>query len=457
MPTVKEVLDSGWSAHQQGDLAQAERCYRAVLDSLPDNANAWCFLGMLEFDRGNLEASNGCYEKAIQSQPRFTIALSNRTNTLLALGREDEAVESAIAAIELDPSYANAHLNLGAAYSRSARWLDAEQSFERVLELTPTEPSNGKLRTDARRNLGMLRLLQGRYEEGWSDYEARLLSDDSMPEFAMPRWAGDSLEGRAILVWAEQGFGDTIQFVRFVKCLASEARQVHVATPDELLALFAQSTWPNEVRFHSKHGPLPSADVWCPMMSLPSTMGHKEEEFSSEPAYLQVDSARIAFWRDRLGESIGPRMAVVWQGNPDHPDDSVRSIPLAAFHPLSRLADVELLSLQQGYGAKQTNEVEFSLKTFGNDFDHDRFVDSAAVCLLADCLVTVDTSMAHLAGALGVPVCLLLSFSADWRWLLDRNSSPWYPSVRIVRQCKGKSWTNVFERLHLELKAMGIV
>ena len=481
MATVSEILERGWSRHQAGDFAEAEAAYRLVVKHKPANSAAWFYLGILKYDQKQFEESDSAYAEALRLEPNFPIALSNRTNTLAALRRFDEAEKSCRAALSLDANYATAHLNLGAMLSRVGRWEEAEACFERALELVPNNAvargglggvctslgrfdeaeshANQALQLDPRlsdavKNRGILRLMQGRFAEGWRDYEARFHVDVSPPTSSAPVWRGEELNGKSIVVCSEQGLGDTLHFVRLVEPLLERGARVILACQNALIPLLGDLKWADQLELVPNRDSLPASDFVISLLSLPGALDVREDTIPRDTPYLSSDPSRVAAWRDRLGGGAGKRrVGLAWQGNPGNAADAVRSTTLEQFQPLwNALGDeVEWVSLQKGLGEEQLDS-RFPVKRF-DDLDNDgAFLDTAAIMTSLDAVVATDSAVAHLAGALGRPTYLALAAIADWRWMIDRSDSPWYPTLKLFRQPNPGEWPHVFQAIAKSLK-----
>ncbi len=475
MATIAEVLDRGWGRHQAGDYAAAEKAYGLVIKHAPTNAAAWCYLGILKYDQKRFAESDAAYVQSLKLKPDFPVALSNRSNTLVALERFEEAEQCCRAALALDANYATAHLNLGAVLSSVGRWDEAEACFERTLELTPNNAvahgglggvytSLGRF-DDAERhadmalemnprlfeavkNRGILKLIHGSFGEGWRDYEARFRVDVPPPPSSAPVWRGESLEGKSIIACSEQGLGDTIHFVRFIEALIERKGRVVVACQEVLLPLLRGMKWGDQVEWIPNRDELPASDYVISLMSLPGVLGVDEETIPADVPYLLSDPQRVAAWRDRLAVSGAKRrIGIAWQGNPQHSADAIRSTSLEQFQPLwNSLGDeFDWVSLQKGFGEEQIGERFPVLKL---ELDKDgAFLDSAAIMQSLDAVVATDSAVAHLAGATGRPVFVALAAISDWRWMTDRSDSPWYPTMRLIRQPSAGDWPTVFHAI----------
>ncbi|MCA9201695.1 MAG: FkbM family methyltransferase, partial [Planctomycetales bacterium] len=443
MTTVAQALTQAWQIHQSGDIASAENIYRQVLSAQPESANGWCYLGIACHDLDRFEEAESAYREALRLQPEFPVALNNMGNTLRRLGRIDEALASFRRALELKPDYLNAFKNAGTTLVWEGRFDEAIDWYSQALRLNPDE-------AESHRNVGIIRLLQGDFTNGWPEYEWRWRADDlKKPPHAQPEWQGESLDGKTILLYAEQGLGDTLNFVRYANVLKQLGARTIVQVQPPLVPLL-RSTPGIDTLVPQREQP-PAFDVHAPLLSVPAILKTDLDSIPADVPYVFADERLIEFWRSELRSFGGLRVGIVWQGNPDHQADHLRSVPLTRFAPLAALPGVQLFSLQKGHGAEQLAGAgaNINVVNLGARLDESSgaFLDTAAVMKVLDLVITTDTSIAHLAGALGVPTWLALPYVPDWRWLLDREDSPWYPSMRLFRQTQPGDWDGVFERL----------
>lgn len=453
MATVKEALADGWKFHQAGDLKRARNVYEQVAAQLPENASTWCYLGILHFDLDEFERSESCYRKAISLQPDFPVAWGNLGNTLAALDRYEEAIEALNTALKQRPGYKTAIQNLIAAQFRTSHFDDAYETLRRV---TNEQPDDAGLRM----TFGILKLLRCEFESGWPDYEWRFKTDEAtLPNCSQPYWDGSPLAGRSLMLACEQGLGDAIQFVRFAPILKSlGAGRVVVQTPTSLLPLFRSFDGADE--FVGKKQPIPQTDIFAPMLSIPRLLKmHSNSDFPAETPYLEAEPERVSQWAGRL-DPDKLKVAICWQGNPKHKSDARRSASLTALVPLGAVPGVQLISVQK-FNQATTEELDLArarsldILDFGEELDADAaFLDTAAIMAAADLVISIDTSIIHLAGALGVPAWVALTNAPDWRWQLERDDTPWYPSMRLFRQKIADDWAQVFEEMAQELRLL---
>ena len=295
----------------------------------------------------------------------------------------------------------------------------------------------------------------GHLAEGWREYEWRWLKKelphDMRRHETFPRWHGEPGQGRTLLVWPEQGLGDIIQFVRYLPLLRQRGWQVIFEVPSLLARLLDGLDGVAAVPYGD---PLPPFDAQCPLLSLPLGFGTTLETIPASVPYVYAEPERRAFWRQRLPKD-GFRIGIVWQGSPIHSNDRHRSIPLKQFAPLSAIPGVRLVGLQKNHGLDQLAGLPegMTVQTLGAEYDEGGFPDTAALIMELDLIVSADTSVAHLAGALGRPVWVALPMVPDWRWLLNRADSPWYPSMRLFRQPERGDWDSVFHEIALAAQA----
>jgi FkbM family methyltransferase len=444
MATAAEVLAHGWQIHQSGQWAAAEQIYRQVLQANPADANAWCYLGIACHDQDRWEEAVAAYRRALQVQPQFPVALNNLGNTLRMQRRLGEALACFDQALRLKPDYVNAHKNKGTALVWEGHLEEALTCYRRALEFAPEDAETHK-------NLGVILLLMGQFAEGWREYQWRWKTGElSLPTYAQPLWDGSSLDGRTIFLLAEQGLGDTVHFIRYAAELKRRYTcRVVAGCHRPLLALLAGCDGLDQF---VPLGETPAQfDVFCPLLSVPAVLGDTIETFPGRVPYLAADEELVGQWRERLRSYGGVKIGIVWQGNPKFAADRTRSFPLEALEPLGRLHGIHLFSLQKGFGVEQLDTLggRLDVVPLGDQLDETTgaFVETAAVLKNLDLVIAPDTALAHVAGALGVPVWLGLARVADWRWFLDRDDSVFYPTARLFRQEHVGDWSPVFSRM----------
>ena len=431
----------GLALSNQGKLDEAVACYRRALALKPDFAEAHNNLGNALKDQGKLDEAVACYRRALALHPNFAEAHNNLGLTLSAQGKLDEAVACYRRALALKPDYAEAHNNLGNALKEQGNLDEAVACYRRALALKPDY-------ADANFNQSLLTLLTGDFERGWGEYEWRWKTKQRNFHgryFAQPLWDGQPLAGSTILLHAEQGLGDTIQFVRYVHLVKERGGRVVVECQPPLLPLLADC--PGIDQALAQGEPLPAFEVQAPLLSLPGILGTTLGSIPARVPYLRADPELAQSWRQKLEALDGFKVGIVWQGNPQVKGDRQRSIPLRYYEALARVKGVRLVSLQKGPGADQLRAVDAAFPVLDLGQQLETFRDTAAVLQNLDLLISSCTSVPHLAGALGVPVWLALPFVPDWRWLLERADSPWYPHHRLFRQSRPGDWSELFERI----------
>jgi tetratricopeptide (TPR) repeat protein len=444
----------GAALQQQGQSEEATACCRRAIALQPGHAEAHNNLGNVLKQRGRLDEAIVCYRRALKSRPDFAEGYYNLAVTFHERGELEEAATCYRQALALHADNAVAYNNLGNIRREQGKLDEAAACYRQALALTTPNVA------EARWNLSLILLLTGDFERGWPEYEWRWQSHEwhrqchELPprEFSQPLWDGADLEGKTILIHAEQGLGDTIQFVRYVPLVKQRGANVVLECQQQLLPLL--SGFPVDQLVGRSAEP-PEFDVRVPLLSLPGIFQTRLDDIPANVPYLFAAQRLIERWRERLQPLAGLRIGIAWQGNPAFYGDRGRSIPLAHFAPLAQLPGVSLISLQKGTGSQQLAHVHdrFPVVDLGDELDQASgpFMDTAAIMMSLDLVITSDTAVAHLAGALGVPVWVALPLVSDWRWLLDRSESPWYPTMRLFRQKKPGDWTGVFEEIQAAL------
>jgi tetratricopeptide (TPR) repeat protein len=427
---------------EAGRLGEAIESLRRAANIDPRNASALNNLGVALAEARRLEESVACYRRALALAPDFTIAWNNMGNALRGMGQSEEAAVALKTAIRLRPDYAEAYNNLAITYAQLEDSTAAMEAFDQSIFLRPDYP-------EAHMNRGLQYLLQGDFRRGWADYEWRWHEKLLKPRYAkLKRWDGSNVVGKRVLVYYEQGLGDTFNFIRYAAEL--KARGAHVIFECQPAVREILSRTPGIDAFVIRGQPLPAADLGAPLLSLPGVLQSNLETLPARVPYIFTDPELVQRWRRRLADIPGFRVGIVWQGNPNHRGDWKRSIPLRQFEALSRIPGVTLISLQKGFGEEQLAALNgrFPVRSLaGMGDDEEGFLRTAAILKNIDLVVCADTSIAHLAGAMGVPAWVLLPVAPDWRWLLGREDSPWYPSLRLFRQKRIHDWASVFERI----------
>jgi tetratricopeptide (TPR) repeat protein len=441
------ILASVQSA--RGKTEQAIESYRRVLVIRPDRLEALNNLGALLRDEDRLADGLSWFARLCAARPDMAEAHTNLGNVLRAEGRLADALTAQRRAIALRPDYARGYGNLGSVHFEQGRSGAALAAFRRSLQISPDA-------AEVRTNLAIALLLRGEFDEGWREYECRWDSGHRHirpRKFARPPWRGEPVAGKTILVHAEQGFGDAIQFVRYAPALADAGARVVLMVYRPLVRLMATVGGIAEIIAEGDN--LPPFDWHIPMMSLPYRLNRA---IPADIPYLRAEDAAKAEWAARLAALPGCKVGLVWAGEPRLHDplaraiDSRRSMALTTLSPLLEVEGVSFVSLQKGSAAAQLGLLPPArrLPDFGAELKD--FADTAALVANLDLVIAVDTSIVHLAGALGKPVWILSRFDGCWRWLEDREDSPWYPSARVFRQPAAGDWASVVARVTTELR-----
>ncbi len=462
MPTVADILAQGWKIHQAGKLDDALRVYQHVIAQAPRNPEAHVYLGIGQFDQRDYEGSIQSYRKALSLRSEFPIAWNNLGNSLRMIGEVEKSDACFEKALSLDPTYLSVFKNRGTLWVWSGEIERGLEWYEKGLKIAPDD-------AELHRNLGVIYLLQGDYGRGWPEYRWRW----KMPGMRRPAttgtfWNGQPISGRSILLYPEQGRGDEMNFIRVAGVLSAAGARVVVQSDPEMIPLFTsvrgiQSLLPTgsilpPVDYHASF--FDAVDGWYQMTG---ELPYGEETFlenGKHCGYLNVSDPLTNYWnrwmqQNGLGSDHRKRIGIAWQGNPKHHADVYRSVPLDAFRPLAEDPDLHLISLQFGFGSEQLEQVDFgdAISRLPEDTDTSggSFTDTAAVMKNLDHVVTTDTSIAHLAGALGVPTTVMLGKVPDWRWLTEGNATRWYPSVKFARQDTMGDWNQVINDIHTAL------
>lgn len=432
-------------------LEEALASYDRALALKPDFADVLVNRGWVLQDLKQPEAALDSYRRALVIRPQSPIGHYHSGLVLHELARFDEAVASYEAALALQPENAQIFFSLGNALGELRRMDDALASFDRAIALSPGF-------AEAYRNRGILKLLTGNFRDGLTDYEHRRPKDQArrmLPTLNAPYWSGENLAGRSILVSDATGMGDAIQLCRYLPLLADRGARVGFLGNRKLFRLFAGLD--PRVRLITALDDSEHFDYQCKLLSLPYLFNTELETIPHAVPYLHAETELREKWRARLGDQ-GFRIGICWKGNPTRTIDAGRSIPLAGFAQISQLPGVRLISLQKRFGLDELDALPepMRVETLGAEFDEgdDAFVDSAAVIANLDLVISSCTSLPHLAGAIGKPTWVALKQVPEWRWLLDRADSPWYPTMRLFRQPRRGEWEPVFKAMTLELESI---
>ena len=485
-----EVFQQQWAEairlHQSGHIQAAARIYQALLQQFPGHPHLLHQYGLAQQALGDLRGAMHLLSQAVVREPdqrafRLDLGLVLKQmghsraalerlqevqqqqpddaeihfhvgDTCMDLGEAAAALGPFRTAIRLRPAFLEAWINLGLCLKACGQLDEALRCFQQVVQDYPDSIAGHV-------NLGLTHLLMGHYTLGWQAYEWRLLATGReacwvVPDFllgpqAPPRWTGSALAGKTILILAEQGFGDTLQFVRYVPLLMAAGARVWCIGPPSLLPLLRTVPAMDRIGTAQDFSLAEPADCYCPLLSLPLFLHTQADTIPAEVPYVQAAPDRVRFWADRLGVGKKWRVGLVWRGKPLHQNDPLRhrSCTLPDLAPLARLADVTWVSLQkevEGDGPLQPPDGMAVLDLRGALSD---FAETAAIVSALDLVISIDTSVAHLAGALGKPVWILLPLAPDWRWSLHQETTPWYPTARLFRQTVPNCWQDPIQRM----------
>ncbi len=414
--------------------------YRRALVLNPNDASALHLLGVVLHQ--NKQGAQGVLyiQRAISLAPQVPAFHNNLGEALRDLDRCEEAIASYQRALKLRPDYPEALNNLGGELGRVGRMTESIACLRRCTAVAPNDP-------DAHWNLAVALLLVGQWDEGWREFEWRLRRPESPGRiFAQPVWGGQSLGGKTLLLWSEQGFGDMVQFARYALIAKQFGGRVILEVQRELVALLAEQGLADGV--YAAGGPLPAFDFHLALMSVPRIVKSTVQTVPGGGPYLRADENRVRFWADRLKGNARRKLGLAWAGRPEHANDRRRSISPQLLGALSDVQNVTFVTVQPRPAGVAPPE---GLAVWDCGRELKDFADTAGLLSQVDLLISVDTSVAHLAGAMGKPVWLLLPFSPDWRWLLRREDTPWYPTMRLFRQRKLGDWAEVLQRVVAEL------
>jgi tetratricopeptide (TPR) repeat protein len=422
------------------DLEKAEAACRRRLAVEPDSADGFNRLGLVLAKAGRLDEAADSFRRAVQIAPDHGDANCNLGRALQKQKKTDEAIAHFNRAIAADPRSAKNLYQLATLYTDLARYSEALELLDRAVAL---HPDDVEIRAD--RSHLLLRL--GRFAEGWREYEHRW-KVKSFPHNRRythaPQWTGFSIAGQTLLLHSEQGLGDTIQFVRYAPLAARRGARVLLQCQEELVTLLRGIEGVEQVFGNDQLAP--KFDVQCPLMSLPFAFGTTVETIPGQTPYLRADPAQVQRWSERLGACGSRRkIGLVWAGRPQHRGDAQRSIPLEKFAPIFAVKDAVFFALQKGPAAAAAPPPDAEMISLGPDLND--FADTAAVVAQLDLVISVDTAVAHLAGALNKPIWTLVGMTGDSRWLTDRETTPWYPTMRLFRQKSLGDWDPVIARV----------
>jgi len=454
------LLQEGIERAKSGDIEEALRMFDQALEVVPENPVVNYNRGLAQQQAGSIEAAVVAYRAATEIQPQFTEAWINLSQALKLLGRFSQALEAAEQAVQLNPAEPSAWLAKGNALRGTHALGQAVDAYRRGVEVAPAD---GQLKVslanttrelgqmpeairllreaveahpgfaEAHRDLAHALLLNGDYREGWAENRWRWGTEslcNAKRHQAIPEWKGEPLTGKQILLWDEQGFGDAIQFVRFVPWVAEMGAEVVLEVQPQLERLFETVAGCNQVI--ARGGAMPRVDYQASLLDLGGVFCSEPTSIPNETPYIRVESEPKPATENRL------RVGLCWAGNPCHDNDRNRSMAFETLRPLLDLPRIDFINLQVNQGASKASIATGFKESLGNPGD---FFESARLVATQDLVITIDSSIAHLAGALGQAVWVLLPYGPDWRWMLGRDDSPWYPGAKLFRQAEPGDWS----------------
>lgn len=474
---------SSVSAYQKGDLKTA---LELVLKAIRINSNVpgyYNTFGVILAQAGREQAAIKAYRKAIELNNNYEIAYNNLGNSLQKLNKYDESIQYYARAIKLKPDYAEAYNNIAAAlyklgnfkeaienckkavklkedyaeaYNTLAAALQSERRFDEAIESYSKTLQYAPEYAEAYYSRGMLYLLRGNFAKGWHDYQWRLKTNKTKAtlRYDKPQWQGENFHGKTLVVQAEQGFGDSIQFVRYLPMVKERGGTVIFAEKTELIGLFTNLDGIDDLVDTAKltEGNV-KHDLYVNLLTLPAIFETNIDTIPARIPYLSADASKIEYWHNNI-KTDAFKIGIAWAGNSTHGNDRNRSCSLNNFIQLAKIENVTLFSLQKGSAAEQINHWPGDLELINLGREFRDFSDTAAAIENMDLTISVDTSVIHLAGAMAKNAWLLLPHEPDWRWMLNRDDSPWYPTISLFRQKQYGNWDGVFQSVAEQLKIL---
>jgi len=433
---------------------EAIRYLKKYLEKNPDSFNATLLLGKSTRNIDDLEGAKKLFRKAVEMRPESTMVLVELANTLNMLFETQEALELYKKALEKNPNQPSIIYNYAYTLKKLGYVQESIPVYKQVLKNNPKY-------AQAHFSLALAYLLLGDFARGWEEYEWRWEAyKEQKKTFDQPVWDGDNIAGQTILLCAEQGLGDTFQFIRYAIILKNMGARVIVQTQRPLTTILKLCPYIDEVIPRGK--PLPHFDCYAHLMSLPLILKTRVDTVPDLVPYLYADPKLETYWKEKLSQDKNFKIGICWQGNKGYRTQALKhavaakSMHAQLFKPLAELPGVSLYCLQKMNGEEQLKEIDFDIHTFGPDFDksNGRFMDTAAIIKNLDLVITVDTSICHFAAALGTPVWTILPLPADWRWMLKTDKTPWYPNMKLFRQEQVDGWQDIMQQVVTQLCAL---
>lgn len=458
--TIEQAYQMAVQELRAGRAADAQAICRQILVHQPDHTATLLLCAQLAHEQGQVDEAIQLLRRLMALQPAVAEYPGNLGVVLATAGRLDEAVAAFRQAVALRPDKPEFYFHLAEALHEGGQSDEAIAAYERTLALSPDH-------AQARWNLGLELMLRGDYLRGLPLHEEAGRARDASAEsqYTQPRWDGSDLHHRRILLHSNQGMGDAIQFFRYVPMVRARGGQVILLSYPPLRRLLGsqegvtqfigrdQATFGSQWIVEQGAEPLPQFDVHCLLMSLVRIFGTTLESIPAHVPYIVPDASLVEHWRQRLaGEPAAIKVGLVWAGNPNPPSNRKRSTTLAAMAPLADVSGVRFYSLQKGEAAGQARHPPHGMELVDWMQEVSDFADTAALAVNLDLVISIDTSVAHLAGALGLPTWVALPFAADWRWLRQRSDSPWYPTMHLFRQPRIGDWEATMKQIAAELQ-----
>lgn len=451
---TKAHLQVGRIYQERNEYEHALFHFTKVLAIDPDNVDALERCGKICMEQNNVVEALAYFQRATMLYPHESSLAISYVNALVANHRTSEAFAKYQDLLQQFPHNETILYNIGYLYKCMGKIDTALHYYRQILEHNPNH-------VEAHFGLAMAYLLTGSLLEGWKEYEYRWQRNNMTPRvLAKPQWSGEPLQGKTLFIHAEQGLGDTLQFIRYAKLAKTAGATVIAAVQKPLVTLLSRCPYLDRVI--SLEQKITNFDYHIPLMSMPLVYQTKLESIPTDIPYLYADEQLIQYWGEVLKKEQTFNIGICWQGNPNYSTASLRrtvaakSMPLHLFAPLANIPGVRLYSLQRTSGTEQLAEINdlFELHTFDDSFDveHGRFMDTAAVMKRLDLVITVDTATCHLAGGLGIPAWLMLPNPPDWRWMLERSDTPWYPTMQLFRQPESGDWESVINEITQKVK-----
>jgi Flp pilus assembly protein TadD len=441
---VNEAMQLARYYFGENDLQKAANIYLEILGIQPNNYEALFPLGIIWLKLQNYDGAIECFKKALQINPSIYEAYVHLGNIFYERGQLQEAAINYQKALKLNPNCTGTSYNLGLVFQEMQNYDEAMFFYNKALGCDSQY-------TLAQYNIALLNLLLGNFETGLREYECRRKLSYHFQRFNhIPAWNGGDMKGLTILLYAEQGFGDTIQFIRYAPLVAKRGATVVVEAQKELVPLIKTVPGVRQVIERGDH--LPAFNMQCPLLSLPFYFETTSDKIPVSIPYFTIDSHHKEKWRDRFTPMDSKlRIGLVWSGGVKHKKNSRRSLLLEQLLRLSKLEGLIFYSLQKGHASDQVTHLLQGMQLIDYTEDIHDFTDTAAFIEHLDLIISVDTAVAHLAGALGKPVWTLLPYAPDWRWLLNREDSPWYPTMKLFRQPSPGDWESVIGNVQEKL------